>query len=515
MPARAPRPRQADPIADLADLLSAMDPDAFEDFARTCTPEDLDLIEQVMTGLTHREWTPMPHQVPPDPNDPTWYLWLLLGGRGTGKTDACADAMNQHVKGPACDLGVPGGHRMAIIAPTLGDASEACVNGPTGLRAHNPGIREVTRKGGTFVIWPNGSEAKLMGAYTKQDVERLRAGGNRCFVWCEELAAWRYLRACYNHMVLGNRLGHHPRVVASTTPKNRPQLRKLIGEADTRISKARTSDNPHLERRTRDRYERLFSGTRLGRQELDGELLDDVEGALWTVDLIEKGRPQADDEIPSRFRRIVVGVDPSWGTTNDECGIVVAGRGWDDHAYVIGDYSIRGGPMAWANAAVTAYHTHAADALVVEQNFQGEQVRLAMLTVSHDQGRPPVKFVNASRGKHLRAEPIVLLYEQEKVHHLHPMPKLEDQMTRWVPNADTEADDGEDGGDITTTTHPEHEGDQDDNTAPSDFSPDRIDALVFAITDLMLTDGGEGGTLTIAVGRLPKASERRRRRMVR
>lgn len=510
MPARLPR-RADDPITALGDELAEMDPDEFEAFAATCCPEDLDLIESVMAGLTHRAWSPMPHQVPPDPADPLWILWLLLAGRGAGKTDACAHEMNEHAKGPPCMVGVPGGHRMAIIAPTLGDASEACVNGPSGLKAHNPAVREITRRGGTFVTWPSGAEAKLFGSYTKQDVERLRAGGGRCFVWAEELAAWRYLRACWNHMILGLRLGHNPRVIASTTPKNRIHLRKLINAPTTRISTAHTRENPHLSPIVRKRYLDTYEGTRLGRQELAAEMLDDVEGAMWKLDMIEAPRV---DEGPGRYRRVVVAVDPSWGTTHDECGIIVAARGWDDEAYVLADYSIRGGPMAWSNAAVSAFHAHRADALVVEMNFQGQQVELAMRTVDHAEGRPPVKYVTASRGKHLRAEPVVLLYEQGKVHHVGKLAlaTLEDQMTSWVPDEKAETED-EDGGEIATTPHAaEHEGEQDENPAASGFSPDRIDALVFAITDLMLGVGGSGSVVAVPRGRLQKASAKRRPR---
>lgn len=484
---------------DLRDLLDAMSPDELGVFCSSLDPVDLDLVELVMANRRHARWVPRPHQIPP--TDPDWDVWLLLAGRGAGKTDACAHEMNEHAKGPPCFPGIPGGHRMGIIAPTLGDASDACVHGPSGLMAHNPAVVERTRKGGTFVTWPTGAEAKLFGAYTKQDVERLRAGGNRCFVWVEELAAWRYLRACWNHMMFGLRLGSHPRVIASTTPKNRPQLRKIIAADTTRISRATTDDNPHLDARVRARLLDAYAGTRLGRQELLGELLEDVEGALWNDELLEEHRIQEPDQ-PPKMRRIVVGVDPSWGTTNDECGIVVAGKGWDDEAYVLADYSIRGGPSAWAERVAEAYWTYQADKVVAEGNFQGEQVRLAMGQVQHPQGKPPFALVYASRGKQLRAEPVVMIYEQGRVHHVGRLALLEHQMTTWVPTEPPE-EDADDGEVVTaagaTEGNEEHES-NDDDQMPSSFSPDRVDALVFALTDLML--GNEGpATVSRPTGR--------------
>lgn len=480
-------------MAELRDLLAAMTPDELGRFCLGLDDQDLELVEQVMASMRHAKWEPRPHQVPPDEHDHGWDVWLLLAGRGAGKTDACAHEMNRHAEGPPCFPGVPGGHRMAIIAPTLGDASDACVHGPSGLMAHNPAVREQTRKGGTFVIWPNKAEAKLFGAYTKQDVERLRAGGNRCFVWVEELAAWRYLRACWNHMMFGLRLGQHPRVIASTTPKNRPHLRKIIAADTTRISRATTDDNPHLDERVRRRLLDAYANTRLGRQELLGEMLEDVEGALWRDEMIEANRldPEAQD-LP-RMRRIVVAVDPSWGSTNDECGIVVAGVGWDGEGYVLADYSVRGGPQMWAERAAEAYWSFKADKLVAEGNFQGEQVRLAMRQVEHPEGPPMFDLVNASRGKQLRAEPVVMLYEQGKVHHVGRLSLLEHQMTTWVPSEPKDDDAGDDDAGEIVTAAGKAEGESesnDDENLPSEFSPDRVDALVFALTDLMLGAGG-------------------------
>jgi phage terminase large subunit-like protein len=404
------------------------------------------LTDLVMTGpAQERQWTALPHQNAPAGD---WSLWLLLGGRGSGKTDAMSHYIDHHVNGPPCIVGYPGGHRPAIIAPTLGDAVESCVNGPSGLKAHNPLIRLVQTAGGTYVRWPNGVEGKLFGAYSPEDVERLRAGGNRCVVWAEELAAWQRLDEAWDHMTFGLRLGEHPRVVASTTPKPRPRLKALMAESSTTTTTAHTDDNPFLAPEVRGALIARYGGTRLGRQELAAEILDDVPGALWKRQQLEQLRvKQAPDLV-----RVVVAVDPSGSTTGNEQGIVVAGKGADGHGYVVGDASCSLSPEGWARRAVNAYHTHKADRLVAEKNFGGDMVAFTVRTADPTVA---VKLVNASRGKQVRAEPIAALYEQGKVHHVGAFPDLEDQLCTWDP------------GDYTD-------------------SPDRLDALVWALSELML-----------------------------
>ncbi len=398
-------------------------------------------------------WKPLPHQVPP--RDLEFFVWLLLAGRGAGKTDACANHLDKHMNGPPCIPAMSGGHRAAIIAPTLGDAMDACVNGPSGLKAHNPAVKATGGIGGAHVRWPNGAEAKLFGAHTPDDIERLRAGGNRCVVWAEELAAWRYLKETWEQMTFGLRLGKHPYVMASTTPKNRPLIRSLMTDPLVRVTTASTNDNPHLDERVRKALFAAYGDTRIGRQELYAELLEDVEGALWTAEMIEHDAGHvAKADLPV-MSRIVVAVDPSWGTKGDECGIVVAGLGRDGRGYVLADLSLRAPPAQWGAAVAGAYHEWEADRIVAEVNFGAEQVRMVMRTVD-----PSLSFkeVRASRGKQQRAEPVVALYEQRKVSHLGYLGLLEQQMLTWVPNE-------------------------------SDFSPDRVDALVWALSELMLDKG--------------------------
>jgi phage terminase large subunit-like protein len=442
----------------------------------------------------HGSWEPLPHQVPP-PGEPgiDWLVWLMCGGRGAGKTDSAAHYMNGHAMGPPCIAG-PVPHRMAIIAPTLGDASESCVNGPSGLRAHNPECVEMTRKGGSFVIWPNGAQAKLFGAYTKEDPERCRAGGNRCLVWMEEVAAWRYLRTCWEHINLGLlRLGKHPHAVASTTPRNRPTIQALIALAESTgsLTRAPTSANPHLPEHRRAALYRDYGGTRLGLQELEGEMIEDVVGALWNLELIEEHRVMVED-APVERSRLVIAVDPSWGTTNDEVGIVAGYVGPDRHVYVLEDLSGRMAPSVWGAKVAEAYERLAADKVIAEGNFQGEQVRLVMRVAQGETG-VAVNFdlVHASRGKVLRAEPVVALYEQGRVHHVGRLAGLEHQMCHWVPPRNSGGG-GRDAGDPSDAPEPGVDGDE----TPSEYSPDRVDALVFLVTELLL---GLSGPATVGV----------------
>lgn len=419
-----------------------------------------------------------------------WFIWLILGGRGAGKTDACAHYMDEHAQGPPC-LDGPVPHRMAIIAPTLGDASDACVNGPSGLKAHNPAVTEITRKGGSFVNWDNGAQAKLFGAYTKEEPERLRAGGNRCLVWMEEVAAWRYLAESWKHIQLGLlRLGPHPHAIASTTPKPRPTMKQIIklAEGTGSLSHGTTDSNKKLPEQIRKALYETYGGTRVGLQELDGELIEDVVGALWSIEQLEQTRIHPDD-APRTRDRLVIAVDPSWGTTNDEVGIVAGYRAPDGHAYIVEDLSAILTPSAWGEVVARAYERLQADQVIAEGNFQGEQVRLVMKT-AHAETDILVNFklVHASRGKVLRAEPVVALYEQGRVHHVGQLPGLEHQMTHWVPPRNSEGDTGDAGDPEPATPDPESS----DAPVPSNYSPDRVDALVFLVTDLLLGTGGPG-----------------------
>lgn len=449
----------------------------------------LEVACEVLEGSGGR-WAPMAHQIPPPLTDP-WDVWLLMGGRGTGKTDAAAHWINEHALGPACDARLQGGHRMLIIAPTQGDAVESCITGPSGLKAHNPEVRLVQQPGGTIVRWPNGSEAKVLGAHSPEDVERLRAAGNRCAVWVEELAAWRKLLEVWQQMEFGLRLGERPRVVGSTTPKPRPLIQALdliarnqpltpkllqrvgdIGKT-VRLSHGTTDDNPHLPEAFRSALKRTYEGTRLGRQELKGEILTDVEGAHWNSDMIESGRCTKELLEDVVLARVVTGVDPSGGA--DLIGIVAAGRTTREaascpgcgsrenlpHFFVLEDGSLQTSPRGWARKSITVNARWDGDRIVGEKNFGGDMVESTIRSVDPDAS---YKSVTASRGKARRAEPIVALYEQGRVHHVgRKLEELEEEMTTWTEDAD--------------------------------WSPNRMDAAVWALTEL---SGGRTPTETVA-----------------
>jgi phage terminase large subunit-like protein len=413
------------------------------------------------------DWTPLPHfQTPPLP----WTLWLLFGGRGSGKTAHAAKYVHDHVHGPPCLPGVPGGHWVSIVAPTLGDAVTSCIEGPSGLRAHDPGIKTLTRPGGIIARWSNGTEAKLFGAHSPEDVERFRAGGNRCLVWMEEAAAWRYLEECYAQIRFGLRSGPRPHAIASTTPRSKKLIKRWVEESKeagskTIVSHGKMTANPHLIDDVKEELVKEYGGTRLGRQELDGELLEDVEGALWTGEVIDEYRIDPRD-CPKDFDRVIVSIDPAASEGGDEHGIVVVGikRTYMDtvnirfpelsHGFVLDDRSTHGSPNRWGKQAIAAYKQWKADCMTAEVNNGGDMVINVILGL--DDGIPVIP-VHATRGKARRAEPVANLYDQGRVHHVGMFAKLEDQMTTW------------------------------DAADPDEsWSPDRMDALVWAITEGML-----------------------------
>lgn len=429
------------------------------------TEDEAALLEEKLRAKLWRrrwnKWTPYPWQVPPDEVE-THGMWLQLGGRGTGKTDGCARYMVDHVNGPPCDPRIRGGHRMAIIAPTQGDAVESAVNGPSGLKAHDPRVVLRTTVGGTYARWPSGAEAKVFGAHSPDDVERLRSGGNRCLVWLEEAAAMRRLSEALTHSAMGLRIGANPHYIASTTPKPRKEIRDLMARADVITTKGRTRDAIHLPELMRTKLVAQYAGTRLERQELDGELIDDIEGALWSWRRLDVTRVGAAPPMT----RIVVAIDPAakGGGESDEMGIVVAGIGQAyipdrngtarRHGYILDDLSGRMSPEECMRKAAHAYHAWKADRVIAEVNNGGDWIgtTLRQIDASVNYGT-----VTATRGKATRAEPVAAIFDQLAAHIVNSLPTLEEQLTTWVPGDD---------------------------------SPDRLDAMVWALTELMLAPAG-------------------------
>jgi predicted phage terminase large subunit-like protein len=421
----------------------------------TLSPAD-ELLEAIEL-LAPPKWEPEgraplePHQIPPAG---PWDVWILEGGRGCGKTEACARYFATYMREHP-------GARGRIIAPTNGDAVEACVRGPSGLMSVDPGVRFIaTAAGGGKVHWPNGSEALVVGTAAPRDVERLRAAGNRDLDWWEEMAANSQLGPAWDQAALGLRHGR-PHSIASTTPRggNRDYVR-IRAQPGVARTYATFKDNPHNPPEWIALMEARYGGTRLGRQELLGELIEDVVGALWKRDTFEKCRV---DEAPERLVRVVVAVDPavSSGEKADDTGIIVCALGQDGLAYVLEDATCHLPPERWARRVADVYERRHADRVVAEVN-NGHELVGTVLNAA--QARLPLKTVHASRGKVTRAEPIAALYEQGRVRHVGALPALEDECCTWVQGA-------------------------------SD-SPDRMDALVWGLTELML-----GANTTATSGR--------------
>jgi phage terminase large subunit-like protein len=381
---------------------------------------------------------------------------MLEAGRGSGKSFAANMATRDHLNGPACiEGGTP--HRAALIAPTIGDAAETAGLMPGALIQLEPGAQVRTKTGGTFIEWPNQSQVRLFGVHTRDDVERLRAGGNRCWVHIEEFAAWRYLQDAWDQMMFGLRLGPRPRWVMTTTPKPRPEYLTIVEELEARddvvVTNASTADNPHLADQQKTYLYDRFDGTSLGEQELHGKRIEEAAGALWAYALIESNR--LTEVEPGRT---VVAVDPPGGAT--EAGIVTAAAIEHDcpcrtdarypHYAVLADDSGKLTPQGWAQRAIAAYDEWQADRLVAEKNYGGDMVEANIRSIDPSVSYEPV---TATRGKRIRAEPIKSLYEQGRVHHVGVFADLEAEMVQWVPDE-------------------------------SAWSPNRLDAVVWALTEL-------------------------------
>jgi len=379
-----------------------------------------------------------------------WSTWLVMGGRGSGKTRAGAE----WVHGLALAAGARTDLRIALIAETLGDAREVMIDGASGIARIARRLRPEVEISRRRIVWPNGAIAQI---FSSEDPESLR-GPQFHYAWCDELAKWKHAEETFDMLQFGLRLGAQPRQLVTTTPRAVPLLKRLIGDADTVVTRLSTADNAaNLAPGFITALERRYGGTRLGRQELGGELIEDREDAVWKRDRLEALTVRLIEPL----RRIVVAVDPPAGSgPASVCGIVVAGVMESGRAAVLADCSVEGkSPADWARAVVSAYRRFEADRVVAEVNQGGDMVAAMLKSV---EANLPVTLVRATRGKYLRAEPVAALYEQGRVVHAARFVALEDQMCDFGP-------DGLSGG----------------------RSPDRLDALVWALTALMLEGTGE------------------------
>jgi predicted phage terminase large subunit-like protein len=399
-----------------------------------------------------------------------WDVWLALAGRGFGKTRLGAEWVLEKARTH---------ERGALIGPTAADTRDILVQGESGILAcapatfrplYNPSKRQLT--------YPNGAIQTL---YSADEPNRLR-GPQHGYGWFDEMAAWRYIQEAWDMAQLGMRLGAHPQICVTTTPRPLPLIKLLVKDERTAVTKGTTYDNldnlaPTFRRAVIAKYE----GTTLGRQELDAEILDDLPGALVARRHIDDARVQTAPELIN----IVVGMDPAGTGVGDETGLVVAGRGADGKNYVLHDGSERLSPERASERAWSLLERYSASLVVVEDNGGKDWIetvlRMAWKRRNPGGGSPPLRRVNASQGKKLRAQPVAMRYEQGQVCHVGSLPELEDQLTTWIPEEDSN-------------------------------SPDRTDAMVHAVTHLMKRhDRGESVLISPhglrAGGVIPAAAE--------
>jgi len=412
--------------------------------------------EALLTELSRR-WHLVARPTQLQPPGDWWTHWFISAGRGFGKTRAGSEWVRQLVE--SGDYG-----RIALVAPTAADARDTMVEGISGIlslnwrKEHIPKYYPSKRR----VVFANGVIATTFSA---EEPDRLN-GPNHHAAWCDEIGIWKYAQDTWDMLMFGLRLGKRSISMITSTPKPTKIVRNLVKDRgvyydpetglksndltgkDVIVTTGSTYENlDNLSANFRDEIIRKYKGTRLGDQELFAKLLEDVEGALWKMDLIEKSRARNHPDLV----RIVVAVDPSGGG-GDEQGIIVVGKGVDGEAYVIDDQSCQLSPDGWGRRAVNAYHHHKADLLVAESNYGGDMVESTIKTVDKSIN---FKKLHASRGKMVRAEPVAALYEQDRVHHVGAFAQLEDQMTSYVPGTLND-------------------------------SPDRMDAMVWGVTELML-----------------------------
>lgn len=385
------------------------------------------------TGLPYIKLRARPKQRPPEG---AWFAWLRLAGRGEGKTRSGIEWLDQRARRK-----LPG-EQVLLAGRTPSDVHDYELTGPGGLLTHHSDIKLVARR----LYWPNGVIGLIRSGANPEEFRGF--SGDTALLG--EFAAWDYPRECWENLIFGMR-EKSPRIGIMTTPREKKILKEII--AMPSVITVRGSSKDNRGNLSEEWYRNVIDpldGTRLGRREIEAEMLEDVEGALWNLSQIDDLRCKFGEPLPE-MKRIVVGVDPQGSKKEgSETGIVVAGLGINGHVYVLEDGSLNGTPAEWGTRAVALYEKHMADRIVGERNFGGEMVEHVVRTVRKDVS---FELVNASRGKQRRAEPIAAIYEQFRAHHVTTFAALEDEMCSWTPD--------------------------------SDKSPNRMDALVWAVTELV------------------------------
>ena len=395
-----------------------------------------------------RHWWARPAQLAPDWQ---WRVWLILTGRGWGKTRTGAEYIREEVEAGRA-------RRIALIGATAADVRDVMVEGTSGILAvSSPDCYPTYEPSKRRVTWPNGAVATT---YSADKPDRLR-GPQHDLGWADELAAWRYQDA-WHMFQLGLRAGDNPRAIVTTTPKPVKLVRDLMAAPTTALTRGSTMENEdNLADEFIEEIISQYEGRQIYQQEIEGQYLDQFPDAMWTRDMIERGRITAANRPD--LKRIVIAIDPAVtsGDDSDETGIIVAGRGVDGHGYVLADLTCRQTPAGWARIAIEAYENFDADRIIGEVNNGGDMVEHTLRTVDP---KIPYTAVRASRGKAVRAEPAAALYEQGKVHHVGSFDRLEDQLVAFTADAYKGAD-----------------------------SPDRADAMVYAITELLIAKAKRSG----------------------
>jgi phage terminase large subunit-like protein len=431
---------------------------ALEDLMRLTREQRLIILRSLprpMVRALAAEWWWQVHGGQEEPqyalNGEPWRVWAIVAARGFGKTRAGAEWVWARAR-------ENGKARIALVAATIDEAAQVMIEGESGLLAVARGNERPRWTPSKRILrFPSGAEAHVFSA---ERPEKLR-GPQHHFAWCDELAKWPRLTgtgqakadAAWNNLMLGLRLGSHPRTIVTTTPRPGPLLKRLLALPRCALTQGRTDDNPHLPRDYREAVREMFGGTRLGRQELEGLLLEEYEGALWDRDLIERARFPSPLQGERRFTRIVIGLDPPASTGGDSCGIVVCVKDEDGIVSVVADLTARGlSPEAWARRVCDAAELYGATRVVAEKNQGGDMIASNLRAVDADL---PVKLVHAGPSKAARAEPIALRFETGRARLAGHFPDLEDQ--------------------LCALTWAGYQG-------PG--SPDRADAMVWAMTEL-------------------------------